>query len=368
MNALSIAAPVKVRVDPGTRSPGPPASCAFSLDDVAWRISPRSRRRPGNPAPTAARRPVARDEAAHLASEPPGSARRVARGATLVARVAAPPPPRRFRAGFRVRSYWKAYPRPRRFCDPPAPRASRADLIIPDFPLFSPPQARGVTARKASALSARSAVASAPVSAVVGAAPASRGALSVVAANPRGNSGGSRKGLAKFVERVNTPQMKDDLIPFRVGMTVKVGVTVVEGGKSRVQPYEGIVIAIHRAGVATTITVRKSFQGYGVERIFPIHSPLCSFEEVRGAGKPVARRAKLYYLRNLVGKKAKLKTRFVAKKTGPTRHQLKMEALAATKAAAAAEAEKAAAAEAAAAAAAEAADAPAEEAAAEPEA
>ena len=141
--------------------------------------------------------------------------------------------------------------------------------------------------------------------------------------------------MAKFVERVNTPQMKDDLIPFRVGMTVKVGVTVVEGGKSRVQPYEGIVIAIHRAGVATTITVRKSFQGYGVERIFPIHSPLCSFEEIRGAGKPVVRRAKLYYLRNLVGKKAKLKTRFVAKKTGPTRHKVKMEALNATKAAAA---------------------------------
>ena len=160
---------------------------------------------------------------------------------------------------------------------------------------------------------------------------------------PRGNLGRTRKGLAKFVERVNTPQMKDDLIPFRVGMTVKVGVTVVEGGKSRVQPYEGIVIAIHRAGVATS-TVRKSFQGYGVERIFPIHSPLCSFEEIRGAGKPVVRRAKLYYLRNLVGKKAKLKTRFVAKKTGLTRHQVKMEAPAATKAAAAAEAEAAAAA------------------------
>ena len=225
-------------------------------------------------------------------------------------------------------------------------------------------------ARKASALSARSAVAAAPSATVAVPAAPRRGALQVVAANPRGNSGGSRKGLAKFVERVNTPQMKDDLIPFRVGMTVKVGVTVVEGGKSRVQPYEGIVIAIHRAGVATTITVRKSFQGYGVERIFPIHSPLCSFEEIRGAGKPVVRRAKLYYLRNLVGKKAKLKTRFVAKKTGPTRHQVKMEALAATKAAAAAEAEAAAAAAAkaeedadAAAAAAEAA--PAEEAAAE---
>jgi large subunit ribosomal protein L19 len=150
--------------------------------------------------------------------------------------------------------------------------------------------------------------------------------------------------LAKYVERVDTPQMKDDLIPFRVGMTAKVGVTVVEGGKSRVQPYEGIVIAIHRAGVATTITVRKTFQGYGVERIFPIHSPLCAFEEVRGAGKPVVRRAKLYYLRDLVGKKAKLKTRFVAKKVGATRHEIKMEALAATKAAAAAEVEMAAAA------------------------
>jgi ribosomal protein L19 len=113
--------------------------------------------------------------------------------------------------------------------------------------------------------------------------------MTTYAANPRGNSGGSRRGLTKFVERVNAPQMKDDLIPFRVGMTCKVGVTVVEGGKSRVQPYEGIIIAIHRAGVATTITVRKSFQGYGVERIFPIHSPLCTFEEVRGAGKPKVR-------------------------------------------------------------------------------
>jgi ribosomal protein L19 len=91
----------------------------------------------------------------------------------------------------------------------------------------------------------------------------------------------------QFVERVNAPQVKDDLIPFRVGMTVRVGVTVVEGNKTRVQPYEGIIIGIHRAGVATTITVRKAFQGYGVERIFPIHSPLCTFEEVRGAGKPV---------------------------------------------------------------------------------
>ena len=312
--------------------------------------------------------------------------------------------------------------------------------------------------KPAVALSSRRAVAAQPLVASRSGVAAGRGSLQVFARSPRGNSGGSRKGLMQFVERVNAPQVKDDLIPFRVGMTVRVGVTVVEGNKTRVQPYEGIIIGIHRAGVATTITVRKAFQGYGVERIFPIHSPLCTFEEVRGAGKPVVstpsfaslirfftagfatdawarvlsrvsivpagaprstdrarapcraapplekpkpcdllrkkiflppnrraltallsfsfsqvRRAKLYYLRNRIGKQAKLKTRFVAKKTGPTRHQIKMEALAATKAeaAAAAEAEAAAAAaaEAAAAAAAEAAAAPAEEeAAAEPEA
>jgi len=145
-------------------------------------------------------------------------------------------------------------------------------------------------ATPASTLSARVAVASAPAFAAPRSAGNSRAlSMTTYAANPRGNSGGSRRGLTKFVERVNAPQMKDDLIPFRVGMTCKVGVTVVEGGKSRVQPYEGIIIAIHRAGVATTITVRKSFQGYGVERIFPIHSPLCTFEEIRGAGKPKVR-------------------------------------------------------------------------------
>ena len=185
---------------------------------------------------------------------------------------------------------------------------------------------------------------------------------------------GTKKGLYQFVERVNSPQMKDDLIPFRVGMTVKVGVTVTEGNKSRVQPYEGLIIGIHRAGVASTITVRKSLQGFGVERIFPIHSPLCSFQEVRGAGKPIARRSKLYYLRERVGKNAKLKSRFVAKKEGLSRWQVKQNALIAEKEAAAAEAaaeakakEEEAAAAAAEAAAAEAA-APAEEAAPEAEA
>ena len=155
------------------------------------------------------------------------------------------------------------------------------------------------------------------------------------------NGSGSTKGLYNFVERVGSQQVKDDLIPFRVGMTVKVGVTVKEGAKSRVQPYEGLIIGIHRAGVASTITVRKSLQGFGVERIFPIHSPLCSFEEVRGAGKPIARRSKLYYLRDRVGKNAKLKSRFVAKKEGLSRWEVKMQALTAEKQAVAEAAAKA---------------------------
>ena len=99
----------------------------------------------------------------------------------------------------------------------------------------------------------------------------------------------NRKGLSAYVERAAAKQTKRDLIPFRVGMTLRVGVTVKEGNKTRVQPYEGIVIAIHRAGVATTVTVRKTSQGFGVERVFPVHSPLCTFEEIRGAGKPVVR-------------------------------------------------------------------------------
>ena len=120
---------------------------------------------------------------------------------------------------------------------------------------------------------------------------ASRGVETVMSASKRATSYSqtSKKGLAAYVRRAETRQMKGDLIPFRVGMTVKVGVTVNEGGKSRVQPYEGVVIAIHRSGAASTVTVRKSLQGYGVERVFPVHSPLCTFEEVRGAGKPVVR-------------------------------------------------------------------------------
>ena len=93
-----------------------------------------------------------------------------------------------------------------------------------------------------------------------------------------------------------------------VGDTVKVGVLIQEGNKQRVQPYEGIVIAQHRAGVSTTITVRKIFQGIGVERIFAIHSPWIQAIEIVRRAK--IRKAKLYYLRNRIGKATRLKERF----------------------------------------------------------
>lgn len=96
-------------------------------------------------------------------------------------------------------------------------------------------------------------------------------------------------GLAKYVQAVEKEQMKADLIPLKIGMTLKVGVTVIESGKSRVQPYQGLLIAMHKNGVNSTITVRKVFQGIGVERVFPIHSPLVTLEEVPTAGTPRVR-------------------------------------------------------------------------------
>lgn len=93
-------------------------------------------------------------------------------------------------------------------------------------------------------------------------------------------------GLAKYVQKVEKEQMKTDLPELKIGMTLKVGVTVVESGKSRVQPYQGLLIAMHKNGINSTITVRKVFQGIGVERVFPIHSPLLSIEAVPTAGVP----------------------------------------------------------------------------------
>ena len=103
-------------------------------------------------------------------------------------------------------------------------------------------------------------------------------------------------------------QIKSDLPDIYVGDTVKVGVRIREGNKERVQPYEGVVIAKRHGGMHETITVRRIFQGIGVERVFLIHSPQVASIKVERRGK--VRRAKLFYLRERMGKATRVKQRF----------------------------------------------------------
>tara|TARA_Y100001970_G_scaffold188698_1_gene229484 strand:- start:99 stop:569 length:471 start_codon:yes stop_codon:yes gene_type:complete len=103
-------------------------------------------------------------------------------------------------------------------------------------------------------------------------------------------------------------QLKKELPDIYVGDTVKVGVKITEGNKERVQPYEGVVIAKRHGGLNQTITVRRIFQGIGVERVFMLHSPQVASLKVERRGK--VRRAKLFYLRDRVGKATRVKQRF----------------------------------------------------------
>ncbi len=107
------------------------------------------------------------------------------------------------------------------------------------------------------------------------------------------------------LHEITQSQLKTDLPDFRPGDTVRVHVVVREGGKERIQIFEGVVIARRGGGISDTITVRKVSYGVGVERTFPVHSPSVAKIEVVRKGK--VRRAKLYYLRNLSGKAARLK-------------------------------------------------------------
>lgn len=109
------------------------------------------------------------------------------------------------------------------------------------------------------------------------------------------------------IERVKQ-ELNKKLPEIYVGDTVKVGVKIKEGNKERVQPYEGTVIAMRNGGINETITVRRVFQGVGVERVFLIHSPRIASIQVTRRAK--VRRAKLYYLRDRVGKSTRLKQRF----------------------------------------------------------
>ena len=115
----------------------------------------------------------------------------------------------------------------------------------------------------------------------------------------------SSSNLVKDFER---EQLKKQLPEIYVGDTVKVGVKITEGNKERVQPYEGVVIAKRHGGLHQTITVRRIFQGIGVERVFMLHSPQVASLKVERRGK--VRRAKLFYLRDRVGKATRVKQRF----------------------------------------------------------
>ena len=113
--------------------------------------------------------------------------------------------------------------------------------------------------------------------------------------------------MNKIVNAVSD-SLRDDIPRFRSGDTINVGVKVIEGDKSRVQYFEGVVIAISSgSGTDKTFTIRKISNGVGVERIFPIHSP--NIDSIKVIKKGKVRRAKLYYLRNLKGKAARIKTR-----------------------------------------------------------
>ena len=108
------------------------------------------------------------------------------------------------------------------------------------------------------------------------------------------------------IEKITNKQLNPTVPEFRVGDTVKVGVRIIEGKKERVQAFEGIVISRKGEGVSETFTVRKMSGGIGVERTFPIHSPKLESIVVTRKGK--ARRAKLYYAREVIGQ-FKLKER-----------------------------------------------------------
>lgn len=107
------------------------------------------------------------------------------------------------------------------------------------------------------------------------------------------------------VELIEREQLRTDLSPFNVGDTVRVHVKIIEGDKERIQPFEGVVIRKKAGGIRSSFTVRKISYGIGVERIFPMHSPRIDRIDVINRGK--VRRAKLFYLRGLKGKAARIR-------------------------------------------------------------
>ncbi|WP_172120945.1 50S ribosomal protein L19 [Actinomyces faecalis] len=113
--------------------------------------------------------------------------------------------------------------------------------------------------------------------------------------------------MTNLIDEINAASLRDDVPAFRAGDTLKVHVKVVEGSRSRIQVFQGIVIGRQGSGVGETFTIRKVSFGVGVERTFPLHTP--SIDKIEVVTRGDVRRAKLYYLRNLHGKAAKIKER-----------------------------------------------------------
>ena len=118
--------------------------------------------------------------------------------------------------------------------------------------------------------------------------------------------------VQQIVNGVEAQFLKKEIPPVRIGDNVKVGVKIIEGNKERVQFYEGTVIAKKNSSINTTITVRKILQGIGIERIFLLHSPKIDSIEILRSSK--VRRSKLYYLRELSGKAARIKEKLAPRK------------------------------------------------------
>ncbi len=127
-------------------------------------------------------------------------------------------------------------------------------------------------------------------------------------AKDTGSASTMKLSAQELIREFEAGQQKSELPDIYVGDTVKVGVRISEGNKERVQPYEGVVIAKRHGGINATITVRRIFQGIGVERVFMVHSPQVASIKVERRGK--VRRAKLFYLRDRVGKATRVKQRF----------------------------------------------------------
>ena len=114
------------------------------------------------------------------------------------------------------------------------------------------------------------------------------------------------KSMANIIDQIEREGMKENVEKFSVGDTVRVNVRIKEGDKERIQAFEGVVISRKNGGIRETFTVRKISYGVGVEKTYPIHSPKIASIEIVRRGKP--KRAKLYYVRNITGKAAKVKS------------------------------------------------------------